>query len=92
MEGMPGLLIIKAFEKDKVKNNMGTVCSNTCILWLLSFSEGEDCEVPQTRGIRIKSRMGFYKRQERAVFAQVFVIDKSICHISYREECMENPN
>lgn len=46
MEGMPGLLIIKAFEKDKVKNNMGTVCSNTCILWLLFFSEGEDCEDP----------------------------------------------
>lgn len=92
MEGMPGLLIIKAFEKDKVKNNMGTVCSNTFILWLLSFSEGEDCEVPQTRGIRIESRIGFYKLQERAVFAQVFVIDKSISHISYREECMENPN
>lgn len=71
---------------------MGTVCSNTFILWQLSFSEDEDCEVPQTRGIRIESRFGFYKLQERAVFAQVFVIDKSISHISYREECMENPN
>lgn len=49
MEDMIPLQILKVFERAKVKRNMGNVCSNSFILWLPLFSEGEHCEAPQTK-------------------------------------------